>query len=104
MKASKPKAPPDAPAPAPAPAPPRPQRAVIRHLRRALHPALVDVVVLVALKALMGAFVRRCGFEQVSDDDYARTVIAQLFAHSPRWDPSGTSWLPLPFWIRRAAR
>ena len=39
------------------------------------------------------------GFRQISDDDYARTVIAQAFAHAPRLDPSGTSWLPLPFWL-----
>jgi hypothetical protein len=76
---------------------------VNRLLRRALHPALVDVVALVGVKALIGVFVVRCGFEQVSDDDYARTVIAQLFAHAPRWDPSGTSWLPLPFWIAGGA-
>ena len=40
-----------------------------------------------------------CGFTHVSDDDYARTVIAQTFAHAPQLDPSGTSWLPLPFWL-----
>jgi hypothetical protein len=43
------------------------------------------------------------GFSHVSDDDYARTVIAQQFAHAPRLDPSGTSWLPLPFWIAGGA-
>jgi hypothetical protein len=26
-------------------------------------------------------------------------VIAQTFAAAPRLDPSGTSWLPLPFWV-----
>jgi hypothetical protein len=31
-------------------------------------------------------------------DDYARVTIAQSFAHAPRLDPSGTSWLPFPFW------
>jgi hypothetical protein len=39
------------------------------------------------------------GFRAVSDDDYARIVIAQRFAQTPHADPSGTSWLPLPFWI-----
>ncbi len=39
------------------------------------------------------------GYEGVSDDDYARVVIAQTFAHAPTLDPSGTSWLPLPFWL-----
>ena len=38
------------------------------------------------------------GFDHVSDDDYARVTIAQSFAHAPRLDPSGTSWLPFPFW------
>jgi hypothetical protein len=34
----------------------------------------------------------------VSDDDYARVVIAQRL--SLALDPSGTSWLPFPFWLR----
>jgi hypothetical protein len=45
----------------------------------------------------------RAGFAQISDDDYARTVIAESFAHAPKLDPSGTSWLPLPFWVYGAA-
>lgn len=40
------------------------------------------------------------GFRAVSDDDYARVVIAARFAASPSLDPSGTSWLPLPFWLQ----
>jgi 4-amino-4-deoxy-L-arabinose transferase-like glycosyltransferase len=57
------------------------------------------------------------GFDGVSDDDFSRTVIAQLFAtDSPaerapvcspaaaaHEDPSQTSWLPLPFWITASA-
>jgi hypothetical protein len=39
------------------------------------------------------------GFRSVSDDDYARVVIAARFAQHPSPDPSGTSWLPLPFWL-----
>ncbi|WP_394837840.1 hypothetical protein LVJ94_13090 [Pendulispora rubella] len=39
----------------------------------------------------------------ISDDDFARTVIAERFAHAPRLDPSGTSWLPFPFWITGGA-
>ena len=39
------------------------------------------------------------GFRAVSDDDFARVVIAQRFAAAPRLDPTGTSWLPLPFWL-----
>lgn len=42
--------------------------------------------------------VRAAGFDHVSDDDYARVTIAETFAHAPRVDPSGTSWLPFPFW------
>ncbi|MEO7092357.1 MAG: glycosyltransferase family 39 protein, partial [Polyangiales bacterium] len=40
-----------------------------------------------------------CGFRAVSDDDFARVVIAQRFAAAPHLDPTGTSWLPLPFWL-----
>jgi hypothetical protein len=63
----------------------------------------VDAAVLVALKAILGAYVLGCGFTHVSDDDYARTVIAEQFAHAPRLDPSGTSWLPFPFWLTGTA-
>ncbi len=38
------------------------------------------------------------GFRALSDDDYARISIAQGFAQMPRLDPTGTSWLPAPFW------
>jgi hypothetical protein len=64
---------------------------------------LVDLSVLFLLKGLIGAYVLAHGFSHVSDDDYARTVIAEEFAHHPRFDPSGTSWLPLPFWVSGAA-
>jgi hypothetical protein len=57
------------------------------------------VAALVALKVAAMLWAWRCGFAQVSDDDYARVVIAQTFAHAPKLDPSGTSWLPFPFWI-----
>lgn len=43
------------------------------------------------------------GVLALSDDDYARVVLAQRFAASPRLDPSGTSWLPAPFWIAGGA-
>jgi hypothetical protein len=42
------------------------------------------------------------GVRALSDDDYARVTIAQRFAKTPRFDPSGTSWLPFPFWITGA--
>jgi hypothetical protein len=58
-----------------------------------------DAALLIALKLALGALVLAMGFTHVSDDDYARTVIAEQFAHAPRLDPSGTSWLPFPFWI-----
>ena len=47
----------------------------------------------------MSAYVIRSGFRALSDDDFSRVVIAQSFALHPSWDPSGTSWLPFPFWL-----
>lgn len=55
---------------------------------------LVVLVRLVAMGVLHGL-----GFRAISDDDYSRVVIAQTFAAAPSLDPSGTSWLPLPFWL-----
>jgi hypothetical protein len=69
----------------------------------AVRAGLVDAVGLCLLKAGIGAWVLASGFSHVSDDDYARTVIAEQFAHAPRLDPSGTSWLPFPFWIAGSA-
>ena len=63
----------------------------------------LDAVMLCALKLALGAWVLKLGFSHVSDDDYARTVIAEQFALAPRLDPSGTSWLPLPFWLEGSA-
>jgi hypothetical protein len=65
--------------------------------------SLRDLALLFALKAAAGAAVLAVGFTHVSDDDYTRIVIAERFAHAPKLDPSGTSWLPLPFWIYGAA-
>jgi hypothetical protein len=62
-----------------------------------------DALVLAAVKLALGVWVLHAGFTHVSDDDYARTVIAEQFAHAPRLDPSGTSWLPAPFWIEGLA-
>jgi hypothetical protein len=59
----------------------------------------LDAVVVLAAKLAASAVVLRSGFHAISDDDYARLVIAQRFADSPALDPSGSSWLPLPFWI-----
>jgi hypothetical protein len=60
---------------------------------------VLDALSLCALKLVVSAWVLAQGFSHISDDDYARTVIAQQFAHAPRLDPSATSWLPLPFWL-----
>jgi hypothetical protein len=70
---------------------------------RRLASHLLDIALLAALKLAIGVSVLHAGFSHVSDDDYARSVIAEQFAHSPRFDPSETSWLPLPFWITGAA-
>jgi hypothetical protein len=55
------------------------------------------------MKLAAGVWILHRGFTHISDDDYARTVIAEQFAHSPRLDPSATSWLPLPFWLEGGA-
>ncbi len=49
--------------------------------------------------AVLAVALRSSGFDHVSDDDFARVTIAQSFAVAPRLDPSGTSWLPFPFWL-----
>jgi hypothetical protein len=59
----------------------------------------LDLLVVVVSKALISAAVLGSGFRAISDDDFARVVIAQTFAAAPSLDPSGTSWLPFPFWI-----
>jgi hypothetical protein len=53
---------------------------------------------LVVTKLLLSLAVLATGFVAISDDDFSRLVIAQGFAQSPSFDPSGTSWLPLPFY------
>ncbi len=64
---------------------------------------VLDAIVLVIAKAALSVWIWHLGFSHVSDDDYARVVIAEQFAHAPGLDPSGTSWLPLPFWVNGAA-
>jgi hypothetical protein len=61
---------------------------------------LAATLALCAAKAIVSAVVLRLGFSHVSDDDFARVVIAQSFARAPKLDPSGTSWLPFPFWLQ----
>lgn len=66
----------------------------------ALTPRLaVDCAVIAGLYALACVLARAAGFDHISDDDFARVTIAQAFARAPRIDPSGTSWLPFPFWV-----
>ncbi|MBS2016682.1 MAG: hypothetical protein JST00_27610 [Deltaproteobacteria bacterium] len=68
--------------------------------RSGLRPGvLADFIILAVVHAALCVFVRKHGFDHVSDDDFARVTIAQAFAHKPRLDPSGTSWLPFPFWV-----
>lgn len=56
-----------------------------------------------AVRVVANVVTLRLGFQAVSDDDFARVAIAQNFAHAPRWDASGTSWLPAPFWLTGSA-
>lgn len=57
-----------------------------------------EVALIAAIHAAACVLVLTAGFDHVSDDDFARVTIAQSFAHAPKLDPSGTSWLPFPFW------
>lgn len=61
----------------------------------------VVVLLLVQLGVLLAAW--HFGTHAISDDDYARVVIAQKFAAAPSLDPSGTSWLPFPFFVTGSA-
>lgn len=63
----------------------------------------LDALGLTAMKAVVSGVVYLTGFRAISDDDFSRVVIAMRFAESPSLDPSGTSWLPLPFWLTGAA-
>jgi hypothetical protein len=58
-----------------------------------------DWLSIIALRCCAQAFVLAAGFSAISDDDFARVAIAQGFAFEPRLDPSGSSWLPFPFWL-----
>lgn len=66
-------------------------------------PSVRDALLLCAARAAACLAAWSIGFRALSDDDYARITIAQRFAADPRLDPSGTSWLPLPFWTYGAA-
>lgn len=60
---------------------------------------LRDALSVAGAKVALSAAVLASGFRAVSDDDYARVVITQGWAHAPKLDPTGTSWLPMPFWL-----
>jgi len=60
---------------------------------------VIDAGAIASVHALACAWVLAGAFDHVSDDDFARVTIAQVFAHAPRLDPSATSWLPFPFWL-----
>ena len=66
-------------------------------------PRWTDAAAVVAAKITVSAVVLWTGFRAISDDDYSRIVIAQGFAASPQLDPSGTSWLPFPFYVHGIA-
>ncbi len=61
--------------------------------------ALVDAALVAAARVAVSLACMASGFRAISDDDYARVTIAARFAAQPSPDPSGTSWLPLPFWL-----
>jgi Dolichyl-phosphate-mannose-protein mannosyltransferase len=58
-----------------------------------------DALLVALLRVVLSLACLASGFRAVSDDDYARIVIAAELAARPSLDPSGTSWLPLPFWL-----
>ncbi|WP_437588163.1 hypothetical protein [Sorangium sp. So ce1000] len=65
-------------------------------------PLARDVALVALVKAAVSALALALGFRAVSDDDFARVVLAQAWAHAPQLDPTGTSWLPVPFWLNGA--
>lgn len=58
-----------------------------------------DAALVMTAKLVAMALCAWSGFRAVSDDDYARVVIAQAQALDAKLDPTGTSWLPAPFWV-----
>jgi len=62
-----------------------------------------DLIWLALLRIGVSAGVAMFGVMALSDDDYARVTIAERFAATAHLDPSGTSWLPFPFWAMGTA-
>lgn len=75
---------------------------IVGTARRTAVVGVLPVAALVGIKIAASAWAHHVGFTHVSDDDYARITIAEAFVHAPRLDPSGTSWLPFPFWLNGA--
>ncbi len=72
---------------------------MIQSARKKFKLAALSLLILLAVRAFVSTTVIRTGFRALSDDDFSRVVIAQSFVLHPSWDPSGTSWLPFPFWL-----
>lgn len=60
---------------------------------------MLEVAAALVVRVVLVLVVLGLGFRAVSDDDYARVVIAERWVAAPTLDPSGTSWLPLPFHV-----
>ena len=61
--------------------------------------AALSLLLVLLARATVSTYVIRSGFRALSDDDFSRVAIAQAFVIHPSLDPSGTSWLPFPFWL-----
>ena len=72
---------------------------MLRSAREKLKLTALSLAVVLAARAVALTIVLASGFRALSDDDFSRVAIAQAFALHPSWDPSGTSWLPFPFWL-----
>jgi hypothetical protein len=68
-------------------------------LRNGIPSTTMCLLLVVAARGLLSFILIRHGIRALSDDDYSRVVIAQLFVEQPAFDPSNTSWLPFPFWL-----
>jgi hypothetical protein len=64
---------------------------------------LLPIVAIVGVELVVAAVVLATGFVAVSDDDFSRVVIAQRFVAHSSFDPSNSSWLPLPFLLLGSA-
>ena len=63
----------------------------------------LHVLSLVAARWVVTTLADSLGFKALSDDDFARVTLAQAFSASPGLDPTGSSWLPFPFWVTGTA-